>query len=104
MPGNLDTFINRPGSLNVVSYYAPWCKPCQILEPELEAAVLASDHPVRLRTVNVEKAPNLRVSEGVRGIPDVRFYLDGEMVGKFRGAIDRSRIDALIAKHGRPPG
>ncbi len=96
---NFKQFISQPGALNVVSFYAPWCKPCQMVEPNLKASVRASPSVVRLGTVNVENAIGLLDSEKVKGIPDVRFYVNGVMVDKFRGAVDRSRIDKIIAKH-----
>lgn len=91
-------FISQPGQLNIVDFHADWCPPCKQLAPVLEGVV--NDHQAaRLGKINVDQAQELAQKEGVRGIPDVRFYVNGKMVDRFTGNIPKEAITKLVGKH-----
>lgn len=92
-------FISQPGRLNIVDFHADWCGPCKQLGPVLSGVVEANSQIVRLGKINVDHAKELAREQGVRGIPDVRFYVDGKLVHKFMGGIPKSEIERLIAEH-----
>lgn len=92
-------FISQPGRLNIVDFHADWCGPCKKLGPVISSVVEANAGAVRLGKINVDNAKELSREQGVREIPDVRFYIDGKMVHKFTGAPPREQIEALIAEH-----
>lgn len=94
-----DTFIAEPGRLNIVDFHADWCPPCRKLAPILTEVVESNAHVVRLGKINVDHAKELAREQGVRGIPDVRFYVDGKLVHKFTGAPPKAQLEQLIATH-----
>ncbi|MDE0837118.1 MAG: thioredoxin family protein [Akkermansiaceae bacterium] len=59
----------------------------------------ASSGIVRLGKLNVDQARQLSQEQGVRSIPNVRFYIDGKLVHKFTGAAPKETIESLIATH-----
>ena len=89
-------FINQPGRLHIVDFYADWCGPCRKLTPVLSSVVQENSRGVRLGKINVDQARDLAAKEGVSSIPDVRFYIDGKLVHKFVGAVPRSEIERLV--------
>lgn len=87
-----EAFINQRGHLVVVNFGADWCGPCRQLGPVLERVSAEFGEAVKLRKVDVDKARSIAMRNGVRGIPDVRFFRDGKQVHQFSGAQPEARI------------
>jgi putative thioredoxin len=90
----------------VVDFWAEWCQPCKILKPILEK--LAAEYGGRfiLAKVNSDENQELALRYGVRGIPAVKAFVDGEYVDEFTGALPESQvrefIDSLIPSPAEP--
>jgi thioredoxin len=96
---DFDHFIAEPGKLNIVDFHADWCGPCKTLGPILEQVVTENGLKARLGTFDVDQGKEFARDQGVSGIPDVRFYIDGKMVDRFVGGESKARVEELIAKH-----
>ena len=64
----------------IVDFWAPWCGPCKTLGPQLEGAVRAAKGAVKMAKVNIDESPNAPSQYGVRGIPTLLLFKDGEVV------------------------
>jgi putative thioredoxin len=88
----------------LVDFWADWCGPCKQLTPILEAAVYKAKGAVRLVKMNIDKYPEIAGQLGVRSIPAVFAFKDGQPVDGFMGALPESQIAAFIERITGPTG
>ena len=82
----------------VVDFWAEWCGPCGVLGPALEAAVAKHEGQVELAKVDVDRNQSLAMSFGIRGIPAVKAFRDGNVVDEFTGAIPPAQIERFLER------
>ncbi len=82
----------------VVDFWAPWCQPCKTLTPMLESMANESQGAFRLARVNVDDNPNLAMRYGVRSIPTVKAFSQGQVVGEFVGLQPQERVREFLTR------
>jgi putative thioredoxin len=80
----------------LVDFWAEWCGPCRQLTPALEVAVAERAGRVELAKVDVDANQVVAQSFGIRGIPAVKAFKDGQVVSEFTGAIGPKAIDEFL--------
>eukprot|EP01037_Dinobryon_pediforme_P030975 gene30975-35263_t len=88
----------------LVDFWADWCGPCKQLTPIIEKVVTKANGKVRLVKMNIDKYPEIAGQLGVRSIPAVFAFVNGQPVDGFMGALPESQVQAFIDKLAGPVG
>jgi putative thioredoxin len=80
----------------LVDFWADWCQPCHMLTPVIEKAVAAHDGQVELAKLDVDSNPATAARFGVRGLPTVKAFRDGNVVDEFTGAQPPAVVERFI--------
>jgi putative thioredoxin len=83
----------------LVDFWAPWCGPCQMLGPALENMAQQAEGRWKLAKVNVDNNAELAQQYGVRGIPKVLLFKDGEGVDSFSGVMPEHQIKKWLEQY-----
>ena len=88
---------NDPG-LVLVDFWAPWCAPCRVMNPVIDA--IAAEYAGRLRVVKVDVDQSPRTADRfrIRSIPTIMLFRNGESVGGFSGVAKKATIDVLLKR------
>ena len=76
----------------LVDFWAEWCGPCVQLSPTLEKLAEEAGDSWTLLKVNTESQPELAAEYGIRSIPYVKLFVNGEISGEFIGALPEEEI------------
>ncbi|HBZ42529.1 MAG TPA: thioredoxin [Maritimibacter sp.] len=80
----------------VVDFWAEWCGPCKMIGPALEELATEYGDKVKIAKVNVDENPNSPAQMGVRGIPALFMFKDGQVVSNKTGAAPKSALQSWI--------
>jgi putative thioredoxin len=80
----------------VVDFWAPWCTPCLWLEPVITDLAAEKQEEWSLVKVNTDVHTEVAAEYGIQGIPAIRIFLDGKIVGRFNGMMYKNDLSRWI--------
>ena len=91
--------IERSPGFVLVDFWAPWCPPCLLISPIVDRVSRAYASRLRVAKMNADDSPALMARFGVRSIPTLMLFEDGEVVASLVGAVPQARVESLLDSH-----
>ena len=80
----------------LVDFWAPWCGPCKMIAPVLEELSQEFDGKAKIVKINIDDNQNIPTQFGVRSIPTLILFKNGNEVEKIIGAQSKDKLKAMI--------
>ncbi len=96
---NFEEVVVKSDKLTLVDFWAEWCGPCRMVSPIV--AELAEDYEdkIQVTKLDVDSNPTVSAKYGIRNIPTILFFKNGEVVDKQVGAVPKNVLAEKIDSH-----
>ena len=83
----------------LVDFWAEWCGPCKMFAPVLDEIAREYDGKITIAKMDIDANPATPVKYGIRGIPTVILYKEGQAQAQKVGALSKSQLTAFLDSH-----
>ena len=83
----------------LVDYWAEWCGPCKSVGPVVEATADTYSDRLKVTKLDVDANGDTAQRFGIRGIPTLMLFKNGEIVATHTGAVSQGQMDAFLQEH-----
>lgn len=94
-----ETEVIEHKGLVLVDFWAAWCAPCVALAPIIEKVSESTKDSAKVLKLNVDENPDIAMRYGIRGIPTVKLFKDGEEVENIVGLQPQQVYEQAISAH-----
>lgn len=84
--------IISSSNLVMVDFWAPWCGPCRVLSPTVDEVASEYEGRVTVAKCNVDDCEDVAASFGIRNVPTLLFFKNGELADRIAGAVPKTAI------------
>ena len=95
---NFDAEIGNSEVPYLVDFWAAWCGPCFMIAPAVEQLAREYEGRIKVGKMNVDENPLTPAKFGIRSIPTVFLFKDGQLVDKIIGAVPKETLEDLIKR------
>lgn len=88
--------VLQPGSAVLVDYWAEWCGPCKMISPILDEVAGTYQGKLQIAKMNVDENREIPAKFGIRGIPTLMLFKDGQLAATKVGAMSKAQLTAFI--------
>ena len=93
---SFDADVLKSSQPVLVDYWAAWCDPCKMIAPMLEEVSAEYAGKVTIAKLNVDENPETAAKFGIRGIPTLMLFKDGQVAATKVGALSKSQLTAFL--------
>jgi len=93
---SFDTEVLEADSPVLVDYWADWCGPCKMIAPILDEIAGEYDGKLKVAKLNIDENPATPPKFGIRGIPTLMIFKEGNVEATKVGAVSKSQLTAFI--------
>ena len=83
----------------LVDFWAPWCGPCRIIAPIIEELAEEFEGQIKVGKLNTDENPNIAMQYGIRAIPTVILFKNGEVVDTRIGVQPKEALKQMVMSH-----
>jgi thioredoxin 1 len=83
----------------LVDYWAPWCGPCRMIAPLVDEIAAEYGDKLRVLKLNTDESPDTATKYGIRSIPTVMVFKNGQKMDAVIGAVPKSTLVQTIEKY-----
>ena len=88
--------VLKAGTPVLVDYWAEWCGPCKMIAPILDEVAAAYQGKLTIAKMNVDENREIPAKFGIRGIPTLMLFKNGELAATKVGAMSKAQLTAFI--------
>ena len=88
--------VLQSGKPVLVDYWAEWCGPCKMIAPILDEVSTAYKDKLQIAKMNVDENREVPAKFGIRGIPTLMLFKDGQLAATKVGAMSKAQLTAFI--------
>ena len=96
---SFDNDVLKASGAVLVDFWAPWCGPCKQIAPLLEEVAAEMGDKITIAKIDIDDNPNTPGKYGVRGIPTLSIFKDGNVQGTKVGAVNKGKLVDFINEH-----